>query len=84
MFLVAAAFYLFFSESGILLVFCGSGEADNRRVHIVLETSLLLQNLELCEQLRQNTSLQLHVPRLVLQVSKHHPQLFELFEVAGN
>jgi hypothetical protein len=81
---MAAAFYLFLVAAAFYLFYSGSGEADNRRVHIVLETSLLLQNLELCEQLRQNTSLQLHVPRLVLQVSKHHSQLFVLFEFAGN
>ena len=51
-----------------LSLFC-SGEPDTLKVNIVLETSLLLVNLELCQNLLHQTDIQLHVPRLVLQVT---------------
>jgi hypothetical protein len=46
-----------------------SGKAEERGVHVVLETSLLLVQLELCQQLLQRRDLQLHLPHLVVQVT---------------
>jgi hypothetical protein len=51
------------------LMALSSGKAEERGVHVVLETSLLLVQLELCQQLLQRRDLQLHVPHLVVQVT---------------